>query len=210
MKLAKGIVAAVGVLAISAGIATADTLISKPPDFGPWWNPVGNNDSDTSVYADSWIQPVGPDNTATQLGCWLEPLGGAPNSSVRYEVWADAGGPNCNAVLASTAQFSTGTPGLNLHTRPVTSGGGPLVAGVKYWFVVTGVGPPGPASPYRVGGHTQNSVYIDNGTFWYSNDPAGCNFDGRNLTPEMAFQVLLTGPVAVEGTTWGRIKSSYK
>jgi hypothetical protein len=209
MKLAKGILAAVGVIVISASIATADTLISKPPDFGPWWNPVGN--SGTYVYADSWIQPAGPDNMASQLGSWLEPLGGAPNSTLRYQVWADSGGPNCGSVLASTAPFSTGTPGLNLHTRPVTSGGGPLAAGVKYWFVITAVGFPGGPSPYRVGGHTQNSVYIDNATFWYSNDPAGCNFDGRNLTPEMAFQVLLTGGATpVEGTTWGRIKSSYK
>jgi len=39
------------------------------------------------------------------------------------------------------------------------------------------------------GGHTQNSIYPDYGTFWYSNDPSGLSFDGRGLTPEMAIYV---------------------
>ena len=57
-----------------------------------------------------------------------------------------------------------------------------------YWFAATVVGESGPGF-YQVGGHTQNSQYNDNGTFWYSNDPSGQSFDGQNLTPEMAFHV---------------------
>ena len=48
-----------------------------------------------------------------------------------------------------------------------------------------------------MGGHTQNSVYPDNGTFWYSNDPPGIVFDGQNQTPEMAFEVTLEQFAAV-------------
>jgi hypothetical protein len=45
---------------------------------------------------------------------------------------------------------------------------------------------------FSVGGHTQNSGgIVDNGTFWFSNDPAGAIFDGQNLTPEIAFTVTL-------------------
>jgi hypothetical protein len=145
------------------------------------------------------------------LGSWLSPQG-TPNSIVRYEIWGDAGGaPNCGSVLASTASFSTNQAGLNLHTRPVVSGGGPLVAGTRYWFVITAVnlGDPNNA-PYQTGGHTQNSVYNDNCTFWYSNSPDGCEMDGQSNTPEMAFNVSLTpGATAVENTSWGMIKSTY-
>jgi hypothetical protein len=40
---------------------------------------------------------------------------------------------------------------------------------------------------YQAGGHTQNSVYNDDGTFWYSNDPAGVKLCPSKLTPEMTF-----------------------
>lgn len=210
MKLVRGIALVLGVLALGASmtsIATADTLISKPPDYGPWWNPIGN--SGTYVYANCFIAPAGPDNTVSTVGTWLEPLG-SPNSIVRFEVWGDlGGGPDCHNVIAASDQFSTGTPGLNLHTLPVTSGGGPLTAGGTYWFVVTAAGMGDPTlAPYRVGGHTQGP---DGCTFWYSNYADGCTFDGRSLTPEMAFEVLLTaGATAVERASWGTIKAIYR
>src|SRR5262245_8807142 len=61
--------------------APASTLISKPPDVGPFWNPVGNNGS--YVYADSFICPP-VDTFVTGLGTWLEPLGAA-SSIVRFQ-----------------------------------------------------------------------------------------------------------------------------
>ena len=212
MKFAKVLVSAVGVLALgafTAEIATADLLISKRPDFGPFWQPIGN--SGTYVYADCFIAPAGPNNMVSTLGSWLQPLG-APNSIVRFEIWGDGNGPNCGAVLAATASFSTNQAGLNLHTHPVVSGGGPLTAGVRYWFVITAVNQGNPTlQPYQTGGHTQNSVYQDNCTFWYSNAPDGCAMDGQSLTPEMAFEALLTpGATAVEPVSWGRIKSTYR
>ena len=70
------------------------------------------------------------------------------------------------------------------------------MAGQRYWFVATCVGEAG-TGDFTVGGHTQNSVYPDNGTFWYSNDPPGITFDGQNNTPEMAFEVTLDSFAAV-------------
>ena len=193
-----------------AGAAFGVTIISKPPDLGPYWNPVGNEP--TYVYADCFIAPGGSDLTVTQLGTWLEPIYETPHATVRFEIWGTiANGPDCNNVIAATATFSTETPNLNLYTLPVVSGGGPLVTGVKYFFVITGVGLGSPNyGEYRVGAHTQNSVYQDNCTFWYSNDPSGCPFDGTNLTPEMAFEVTLSGTTAVEPLAISRIKALYR
>jgi hypothetical protein len=53
-------------------------------------------------------------------------------------------------------------------------------------------------------------VYPDNGTFWYSNDSNGQVFDGSNLTPEMAFRVVLGGPISVDDSSWGSIKNLYR
>jgi hypothetical protein len=199
-------VALILILALAA-MAFGDTLISKPPDNGPWWNPIDNDG--TYVYADGFYAPGG-DDWVTELGTWLEPLGGAPMSIVRFEVWGTiAGGPDCTNIFATTDPYYTELPGLNLHTLPAM-GLQPLATGDLYWFVITAVGMGEPNfSAYRVGGHTQNSVYVDNCTFWYSNDPAGCSFDGQNLTPEMAFEVLLTGATGTEDTSWSIIKALY-
>ena len=211
MKFAKVMVLAAGVLTcgmLAAKIASADVLISKPPDVGLYWFPIGNGG--TYVYADCFVAPGGGNSMVSSLGTWLSPQG-TPNSIVRYEIWGDSGGPNCGAVIAATASFSTNQAGLNLHTRPVISGGGPLTTGQRYWFVITAVnlGDPNNA-PYQTGGHTQNSVYNDNCTFWYSNAPDGCAMDGQSNTPEMAFNALLTpGATAVEPVSWGMIKSTY-
>ncbi|MBW7906796.1 MAG: PEP-CTERM sorting domain-containing protein [Phycisphaerae bacterium] len=183
---------------LSAGLlvaaASAATTISKPPDLGNYWHPVGNANGGTYVYADSFIAPAG-DTTVARLGTWLDAInynGGPQHSIVKFQVWGDAGGPDYSNVIASTDPFSTELTGLNLHVLDVTSGAAVLNPGTKYWFAITGVGMgQGNYDQYQVGGHTQNSVYPDNGTFWYSNDPAGQVFDGQNLTPEMAFQVYL-------------------
>ncbi len=210
MKLANVMVLAAGVLTgglFAAKIVSADTLISKFPNIDGW-SPIGNGGS--YVYADCFVAPGGADNIVSSLGSWLSPKG-KPISTVRFEIWGDNSGPDCGAVIAATAPFSTNQEGLNLHTRPVISGGGPLTPGQRYWFVITAVNLGDPKnSPYAVGGHIQNSVYQDNCTFWYSNAPEGCEFDGVKATPEIAFNVQLTpGATSVESTSWGMIKSTY-
>src|SRR6185503_17180600 len=139
-----------------AAVSYADTTIEKPPDLGLYWWPL--SDGGTYVYSDSFIAPFGDTNVAI-LGTWLSPLRSAPagsigntvtgfhpagsgNSIVRFQVWGTAGngGPDWTQVLASTDSFTADAPGLNLYNKPVTSGGGPLVPGTKYWFVATTVG----------------------------------------------------------------------
>ena len=182
---------------LTAG-ASADTVIDKPANLGPQWHPLDNTGS--YVYADCFIAPA-TDSIVSMLGTWLRPQPtGTPHSVVRFEVWGTdvgTGGPDWTQVLASTDPFSTETPGLNLYVLPVTSDGGPLMPGNTYWFVATAVGMGEPDfGSYQVGGHLQNSVYQDDCTFWFSNDPTGQNFNGQNNTPEMAFQVHLTAPTA--------------
>jgi hypothetical protein len=54
-----------------------------------------------------------------------------------------------------------------------------LLAGSRYWVIGSTVGQTNQGS-YGVGAHTQ-SIYSDNGTFWYSNDPNGTGLAGGFL-----------------------------
>jgi hypothetical protein len=170
-----------------AGSAAADII--KPPDIGPWWNPLDGG-SGTYVYTSDFVAE-GPDLQVERLGTWLESFGGT--QSLRFEVWGDNGmSPDPTDVLSTTGSISPAVTNT-LEYYEFNASGTTLVDGQRYWFVATVVGEGGGAA-YRVGGHTQNSVYNDNGTFWYSNDVNGINFDGQALTPQMAFAVI-TGPV---------------
>lgn len=177
------------VLLLVVGAASAQVVVSKPPDLGPYWAPL--SPAGTQVYANSFVNP-GPDAAPAVLGMWLLE-NSAPAPAVRFEVWAEApgGGPDASAVLATTGTLTLpATATLSFFSAPVTGVPTTLTAGTRYFFVATCVGQPGTGS-FRVGGHTQNSVVSDNGTFWYANDPAGVSFDGRALTPEMAIEVTL-------------------
>ncbi len=194
------VLGAAAAVTMTAGTAVAG-LIEKPPDVGPWWNPLGPNGS--YVYADSFVaDETGPVDI---IGTWLESLAGPGlGSDLAFEVWGSIGGnpangPDAFNVIASTGlfDFGGGTATLDFYSAG-TAFSGNLTAGTTYWFAATAIGGNPGDGPYRVGGHTQNSVYNDNGTFWYSNDPAGVNFDGQNLTPEMAFSVnIVPAPAAI-------------
>lgn len=176
------------ILALALGSGSAALAdITKPPDIGLWWHPVGANGS--YVYADSFI--ADEDCTISDLGTWLDDQGSG-GSSVRFEVWGDNGGPDPFNVISSTGSVSPQV-GAGLAYNQYSASAGNLVNGTKYWFAITGVGEAGPGGWYT-GGHTQNSVYNDNGTFWFSNDPSGISFDGQNLTPEVAFSVICRVP----------------
>ena len=136
----------------------------------------------------------------TDLGMWLtdEVLGNPGNggADIRFEVYGSIGGnpangPDTTNVFATTGSLTgLGIGPLAFYTSGTLGGGTPVVAGNTYWFGGNVVGEVGPGS-FQTGGHTQNSVYADNGTFWYSNDAAGLAFDGQALTPEMAFSVTV-------------------
>lgn len=205
-------------LALIVCAVSADTLIEKPPDQGPFWQPLSPNGG-SYVYADCFIAPAAPDTLPLELGTWLQdltaaggqppknsstggpaPLGGTPD--VRFEIWGDAGGPDAGNVLATTGTLSPLPVGLEFFSAPVLGGASDLTPGNLYWFAATVVGEAGTGS-FQVGGHTQNSSFPDNCTFWFSNDPAGISFDGTNFVPEMAFSVNLGVMVPVELQTFG-------
>lgn len=186
----------VALIVLAAGsVAAANTDITKKPDLGNYWWPLGNN-GNTPVYADSFIAPNGSDVLPVRLGTWLDDLG-TGGTNLRFEIWGDNNGPNPFNVLATTGTVSPSTSGLTYVEAPVLNGAQALTPGQRYWYVSTAVGEKG-SGFFQTGGHTQNSVYQDNGTFWYSNDPNGINFDGQMLTPEMAFSVSL-GAVPAPG-----------
>jgi hypothetical protein len=194
--MTRKIVLAFCMLLLAGSSAFAQLIISKPPDVGPYWHPLSPHSS--YVYADSFVNS-GPDTAPTVLGMWLqETLAPAPD--VRFEVWAEApgGGPDASAVLATTGTLSLPVTGvLTFFPAPVIGTPSTLTSGTRYWFVATCVGEAG-TGEFTVAGHTQNSVISDNGTFWYSNDAAGVNFDGQNQLPEMAFEVTLGQAAAGE------------
>lgn len=202
------------VLVFVAGVASAQTMIDKPPDLGDFWQPLSPNGG-TYVYADCFVAPDSGDLTPTVLGTWMNDQGsgdpppgartrpedppGSPEASptVRFEIWggSQAAGPDAGDVLMSTGSIQPVTNGvLTFVSAPVQGSPAALTPGQVYWFAATVVGESGDGF-YNVGGHTQNSVFQDSCTFWFSNDPAGINFDGQNLTPEMAISVTLGGGV---------------
>lgn len=175
------------ILAAGSSAAVAQTFITKSPDLGDFWNSLSPNGG-SYVYANSFVAPNG-DTLVTNLGTWLNAQG-SDGSSIRFEIWGDAGGPDASNVISTTGSlgaFNDST--LTYYGAPATPG--VLVPGNLYWFTATVVGEAGTGF-YNVGGHTQNSAYNDNGTFWFSNDANGIVFGGQGLTPEMAFSVTLT------------------
>ncbi len=166
---------------------------TKPPDVGPSWHWLRPNGG-TYVYADSFVAPISGD--VTSLGTWLGAQFEDPTTTLLFQVWGSVGnnaasGPDAANVLASSSPVEGFSGPLTFYSAAALPGIS-LLGGQTYWFVASAVGSTGSGS-YFVGGHTQNSVYADNGTFWFSNDPAGVNFDGQSLTPEMAFSVTING-----------------
>ena len=210
------------ILTLAPAAASAYTAFNKPPDIGPFWNPL--SPTGTYVYSDGFIARPG-ETFPSALGTWLvnrdsggdapaatitgQPAAGdAPEggpNGVRFEIWAEApgGGPDPAAVLATTGTVSPQTTdSLTFFQYPLISSTN-LVPGTRYYFVATCVGESG-SQAWRVGGHTPDSVYPDGGRFWYSNDPAGIAFDGQNFTPEMAFTVFFgESPLVIP--TLGRV-----
>ena len=151
--------------------ATADTLIDKPPDLGPYWHPLSNSPSDTRIYASDFLAPE-DDTTVDALGTWLLAYAGGPTFAViDFEIWAtdpNTGGPDFDNVIAWTDTMQTDDPTLRLYTLDVIGGPATLNPGDRYWFVANCYNQGDPSyGSYQVGAHTQNSVYQDNGTFWY-------------------------------------------
>lgn len=179
---------AISLAALAGGNALADT-VTKAPDIGTWWHPLGS--SGTPVYSNSFVASI--TGVVTEFGLWLK---GGP-ADLRFQIYDSIGGNLANGPDSSSALVTSGVitgqtfANLTYVSAAPLSGGATLQSGHTYWFAATGVGLASQGS-YYVGGHTQNSGgIVDNGTFWFSNDVGGITFDGRGYTPEMAFQVTL-------------------
>jgi hypothetical protein len=166
--------------------------VTKDPDQGAFWHPLSPNGG-TYVYADSFVAPIS--GTVSSLGTWLTDQGSG-GTDVRFQILGSLSGnvslgPDVSNVLATTAVQSGLTGPLTFYSAATLGGSTPIVGGQTYWFAANVIGLSGPGD-FQVGAHTQNSEGItDNGTFWYSNDPTGSVFDGKMLTPEMAFSVTV-------------------
>lgn len=170
----------------ASSVAFAGT-ITKSPDLGPYWSPLSSSGS--YIYADSFVADVS--GSVTSLGTWL--LNGSSN--LLFQVYGSIGGNAAAGPDSSNIFATTGTvTGQTYDSLTFVDGGlvtdiADLIAGQTYWFGASTVGQGG-SGGYTVGGHTQNTGgIVDGGSFWYSNDPVGQSFDGRGLTPEIAFRV---------------------
>jgi hypothetical protein len=180
-------------LALATAVATPgmalNTVFSKPPNDSGY--SVLNADTGSYVYASSFLAPEG-NRLPVRLGSWLQ--ASAPGLGIRFEIWGDdADKPDSADVRATTGSVSPAADEtLTYFEFPVSGSPPPLTPGGRYWFVVTVVGETG-GGVYGVGGHTQNSVYDDDGVFVGSNNPSGTPFDLGPTTPELAYQIEL-GP----------------
>ncbi len=75
---------ATAVALASACLAASAGVITKTPDLGNYWNPLGDNG--TQVYANSFV--ADETGSVTELGLWLS--GGA--SDLRFQIFGSAGG----------------------------------------------------------------------------------------------------------------------
>lgn len=170
-----------------AGLPMAGAvIIDKAPDQGAFWHPLDGNG--TYVYADSFVFNGVSGTVANVLGVYLRAESEGAGSQFRLQLWGDqSNSPNPGSVLATTGVLQSSASSIQLVTGTLLTPYG-LTNGTRYWVAATTVGLSDGVS-YQVGGHTQNSIYPDYGTFWYSNDPSGLSFDGRGRTPEMAIYV---------------------
>jgi len=174
--------------ALAATFSQAYVVIDKTPDLGAFWLPLSAPTAGTEVYTNSFIFTGGTGDSATVAGAYMRSLGGTP-TTFQFLLLADNSNSPSNSILASSAYTSTSSTDLVLVTGALSTNS--LVNGSRYWVALSTWGGDGAAGSYQVGGHTQNSIYNDNGTFWYSNADSGFGgaYDGQNLTPEMAIYV---------------------
>jgi len=194
--LSLAVLALAATLGAAPPAAHAGTVV-KPPD-GPGIAALGSNFS--SVYANSFVAPN--DGNVTEMGVWLRNV---PDSQVRFEVYDSPGGdpglgPDSTRLLArSPVDGGTYADFTFVDFDHGITDFGTLAAGHTYWLAATVVGL-GDSGAYAVATHTQNTGgIVDNGTFWWSNDPAGRVFEGPWAPPlEIAFSVTVS-PVPEPG-----------
>lgn len=196
----KTVVTAVALLlSLASAPAYASTIIvDKTPDpvWGTWWSPVDAGDG-SYVYAGSFVFTGATGDLLDTVGIYLRantPIGGDP---FRFEVYADdSNAPDPTNVLGQSASLVATNTTLALVTSPLLTPIS-LVKDARYWIAASVVGSDNSGGAYAVGGHTPNSIYADDGAFWYSNDITGLYFN-TEVAPEMAiYATVQDSPAAV-------------
>jgi hypothetical protein len=172
------------VFGVLAAASQAYLVVDKAPNTSGWL-PLGLNG--TPIYANSFIFSGTTGDVATKLGGYVQWNGnGNTPQTFQFLLLADGGNAPTSTILASSAYTSSANLNMTLVTEDVTSSA--LVNGNRYWVALSCVGGSGDDF-YIMGGHTQNSVYNDNGTFWFSNPGDLNNWDGQGFTPEVGIYV---------------------
>ncbi|MBX3118409.1 MAG: PEP-CTERM sorting domain-containing protein [Fimbriimonadaceae bacterium] len=171
------------VFALGATLSQAYVVVDKAPNTGGW-SPLGQLPF-TRIYANSFIHSGATGDVATVGGAYVQSSGQDP-STFQFLLLADGGNAPTSTVLASSAFVSDNSGAMTLVTSALSSNS--LVNGQRYWLALSAVGGSG-VDAYSLGGHTQNSVYADNGTFWFSNAGDLNNWDGQAFTPEISIYV---------------------
>jgi hypothetical protein len=184
MKISLKVLASL-LLMVTASMA-ANANVVKQPDLGTYWSPL-YPDGGTYIYANSFVADAS--GTDSNLGFWAANGGGAGKAQVVLGIYGSGASPDSTNVLARTGVINLTLTGSLQFFDAATLFSSNLSSGTQYWFAADVIGLTAD-TPIQVGGHTRNSGgIVDNGTFWYSNDPTGTHFDGSNLNPEMAFSV---------------------
>lgn len=148
----------------------------------------------STIYANSFVAPN--DGVVTEMGVWLRnSLPGA----IRFQVYESldddvALGPDSTRVLPSSPVDTGAHPDLAfVDFDGCITDLGSLVGGHTYWLAATVVGLDSNAT-YNNAMHIPNTDgIVDNGTFMWSDDPAGLFFKGPFSEPfEMAFSVTVS------------------
>jgi len=181
IRAASIVIAAVFSFGAQAGV------IEKAPDQGAYWQPLDPSNG-TYIYSNSFVADM--TGTVSNLGFWAtDNFSDSGSAQVVLQVYAAGPTPDSTNVVAETPVIDLALEDTLDFFSAAPSFSGLLTAGLQYWFAANVIGLTADAQ-IKVGGHTQNSGGInDNGTFWFSNDPTGINFDGQSFTPEMAFRV---------------------
>lgn len=189
-RITLAFVTLVGVTALSSAWS-----LDKTPNYqdGDFWRPLAL--PQTGIYADSFIFTGATGETLAELGVYLRDPDGNGGGNIRFYLLQDGGNaPTSNILATSLVDVSTNSQTMTLLAANTTSFS--MVNGVRYWVAAQAMTE---ADIYITGGHVQNSIYNDNGTFWFSNANDLNIWDGQALTPEMSIHVKTTGEPSVPG-----------
>ncbi len=188
MKRLSLLAAVMGMAAVSSA-----WMLDKTPNYqdGDGWRPLGL--PYTGIYANSFIFTGATGEVLDELGVHLRDPDGNGGGNIRFYLLQDnANAPTSNILATSLVDVSTSSTQMILLKANTTGYG--LVNGSRYWVAAQAMTV---GDTYITGGHVQNTIYNDYGTFWASNANDLNVWDYQGVLPEMSIYVKTTGEGAV-------------